>query len=416
VKILIALIGIILFIGLMWFKYSRPVNVDAIKIIPSTIEITMKEQGTVTSFNEYPVNSFTKGRIEELPITEGQEVKKDQILLRISSKELEFELKNLNAKLQSILGQEQEINKSPLKSEIEKQQIAINESRRNLEKSINDYNNVSQDYLDLKVSKTELDNARKIMEDLRSALSKEETTLKLLRDSALPTEGNTKYYKGQRDSINAEIENIKYKLSKNEFIAPFDGIIQGLKIKQGDVVMQDMNLFTVVEKERYIVEVFVLPEDAVFLKDGDKVKLIQKRKDEDVEFSGEIKRISKTASEKISSLGISENRVKITIEPYKSLNGDLSIFPGFTMDVKFTLQSRENALGVPKNSVFSSNGKEYVWKIIDNKAKLSEVRKGFKTDDSILIEEGILPYDIIVYNPQEKELKDGANVSYKIED
>jgi multidrug efflux pump subunit AcrA (membrane-fusion protein) len=81
--------------------------------------------------------------------------------------------------------------------------------------------------------------------------------------------------------------------------------------------------------------------------------------------------------------------------------------------VKFVLQSQKNTIAIPKNSLFTNDGKDYVW-LIDknNKTLLKEVKKGFKTEDSIVILEGLKTGDILVYNPQEKEIKEGMKVSY----
>ena len=57
----------------------------------------------------------------------------------------------------------------------------------------------------------------------------------------------------------------------------------------------------------------------------------------------------------------------------------------------------------------SINEKHYVYKILDDKAMLTEVQIGIKNDSVIEIKSGLNVNDIVIYMGQEK-LKDGSKI------
>ena len=159
--------------------------------------------------------------------------------------------------------------------------------------------------------------------------------------------------------------------------------------------------------ENYEVSAFLLTEDVINVTQGSKVRLIQERRNGDYEFSGTVKEIAPTAIEKVSALGLTERRVKVTIQPEEQIP---ELRPGYALDVKFTVLEQENKLAVPKTSLFPYEGGDAVWVVRNGKAVIQTVIKGLKTDEKVVIEEGLKAGDKIIKNPQLEGLEEGKRV------
>ncbi|MEW9668179.1 biotin/lipoyl-binding protein [Ammoniphilus sp. 3BR4] len=180
--------GIILALGLVaYFIYasSQPLEAEWVEIQPQTVAQTIKEEGIVASATERPVYSLINGKIIRLAAKEGQQVKKGDLLAEIESKDLEFQLQQLQAQkksllgqekkseqdiqqqlgqlrgqLESIQGQEKQSNKDPYASQIKLQQLVVEDLKRQLDISKEDYNRIQALYNSGAVAKKEVDDAQ----------------------------------------------------------------------------------------------------------------------------------------------------------------------------------------------------------------------------------------------------------------
>lgn len=166
-------------------------------------------------------------------------------------------------------------------------------------------------------------------------------------------------------------------------------------------------MMTLVGAGHYQIESYLLTEDIISVKTGMKVKLIQERKDEDYAFEGLVTAIAPSAVEKISQLGLAEQRVKVTIQP----EGEIpELRPGYALDVEFTVLQQENKLAVPKISLFPYEDGDALWVIRDGRAEIQPVEIGLKTDEEVVIEKGLKAGEQIIKNPDLEGLEEGKRV------
>ncbi|HAA34463.1 MAG TPA: efflux RND transporter periplasmic adaptor subunit, partial [Firmicutes bacterium] len=158
----------------------------------------------------------------------------------------------------------------------------------------------------------------------------------------------------------------------------------------------------------YEVEVFLLAEDVAHVQPGMEVSVTYKGLGgEEEEFGGKVKKIAQAAVERISSLGLVERRVKVTV----ALSGDMSsLRPGYAMDVTFVTRREEDRLVVPKTALFNYEGQDAVWVVRQGRAKIQAVEKGLETDDGIVVFSGLVEGDLVIRNTRLDGLKPGARV------
>lgn len=105
-------------------------------------------------------------------------------------------------------------------------------------------------------------------------------------------------------------------------------------------------------------------------------------------------------------MGIEQKRVKADIE-FKNI--PKNIRPGYELDIRIIQESKENTLIIPENAVFSMGDKDYVFKIVNNIALLTEIQLGIESEKNIEVISGLEEGDTVIRSP-ESELEDGNKV------
>lgn len=339
---------------------SQNLKADLLQVQPGTIAQTFTEEGRVVPEREIPLYTTNGGKVTKLAVHEGQKVWKGSFLFSFDTTELTLQLHQLQGQLKSIRAQQE-----------------------------------------LELSQLELDKKKQLYEI--GAISQKEY------EDALNT-ANSSYYPGQIEALQAQIDAVQYKINESTVYAPANGTVAELKIKEGMFLTPGTPLMTVYQNEQYLVEVYVLTEDAVHIQPGMKVQLIQDNQKKDLVFTGRVEKIAPSAEEKMSTLGLLEQRLKITISPIMPEN--LQLKPGYALDVQFTVDEQENVLTVPKTALFPYENGEALWVVRKNTAQIQPVKTGFENEQEIVITEGLKAGDSVILDPQLEGLKEGAKINH----
>lgn len=455
--------GVVLIILFSIFSALKPLKAEVIQMVPKTVEVSFREEGTVVAQKQETIYPRIQGLVEEVHVKEGDSVKEGELLVKIDTKDMSYQLAqleeqkrstmgqekqvydemkqqlvSLRAQLQSLEGQKKEVNSAPYKSQINQQQLMIQEAKRQFKMAEEEYERINILFESGAVSKKEKDYAEQALNQAKDNLKIQEEVLVLLKEqtegSELNYEGQRKaiesqiallqsqlneetgssgtiqYYKGMIESLDAQIEQMKHQIEQGAIKAPFTGIVKDLKAKKGMPVSSQGALLSVFQPETYEVEAFVLTEDIIGVEEGMSVELIQERKDQDVFFNGIVDRIAPSAEDRISSLGLTEQRVKVTIKLNET---ETKLRPGYALDVNFVSYKEENKLAVPKVVLFPYEDGEALWVVEGGKAKIQPVVKGLENDQEVVIVEGLEEGDIVIKDPQLEGLKEGKRINSK---
>lgn len=405
------IIGAILALGIGgYFVYNstKPLEAELLEVKAQTISQSFKEEGLVTAAVERPVYSVINGKIINIPVKEGQQVNKGDLLVEIEAKELESQLSQLKAQLESINGQEKQAKRTPYTAQVKQQQLMIDETKRQIELEKQNYNRIKTLYESGAVSKKELDDANNRVEQLENNLLQQEQALKLIEEQSKPLAGTDQYFKGLKESVTEQIDHLQYLIGNKRIVAPMSGIVNELPVREGVMVTAQTPLLTLTSNSELQVEVFLLTEDVISVEEGMSVTLIQKRKNGDLEFPGVVTAIAPAAEEKVSALGLTEHKVKVTVKPEANKAPELR--PGYALDVKFTTLEQENKLAVPKVVLFPYEDGDGLWLVKEGKATVQKVETGMETDELVVIEQGLQAGDVVVKNPQLEGLAEGKAV------
>lgn len=394
-------------------KEIEVAQVDAMTII-ETVSATGKIQPEI----EVKISSEVSGEIIDLPVKEGQVVKKGDLLVRINP---DLYTSGLNRSVASLSG---------TKAGLSQADAQFKEAKANYErnKTLFEKGIISKSDWDKAVSSYEVAQATK----------------------------QSAYYNVQ--SASATVNEARDNLGRTTIYSPADGTISSLGVELGERVlgtqqMTGTELLRVANLNNMEVEVDVNENDIVKINVGDSAKVevdayLKK------EFRGIVTSISNSASTALTADQVTNFKVKVRIlkESYADLlegkPANFSPFrPGMTATVDIITKRKENVLSVPISSVVvksdtSATAKPVVVKSKDDqnnnqkapksdkkfecvfvkegdKAKLRVIKTGIQDDTNIEISSGLKKGDIVIVGPYAtvtKDLNSGDLVYVKKDD
>ena len=387
------------------FKQIEVTNISLIDIV-ETVAATGKIQPEV----EIKLSSEVSGEIIKLPIKEGQQVKKGDLLVSINPDLVQALVNQSQAGLQNVKAQltQAEANLDNLK-------LNFDRNKELYEKGVISKSDWERTFTDYEVAKANVKSA---------------------------------YYNVQ--SAQSSVKQSRDNLARTSIFAPRDGTISKLSVELGERVvgtaqMAGTEIVRVANLNNMEVEVDVNETDIVKVNVGDstivEVDAYLKR-----EFKGVVTEIANTAENTLSVDQVTNFKVKVRILPesYKDLSADKpensSPFrPGMTATVDIITNKKENIIGVPisaiviKTDTSSARSKKIIKETISSKtekfecvfvkigdvAKLRVITTGIQDDSNIQITSGLKEGDEVItgpYNTVTKILKSGDQVESKLAD
>lgn len=377
-------------------------EVEVEQVIQRTVVETVSATGKIQPEIEVKISSEVSGEVIALPVKEGQQVKKGQLLARVNPEIFNSNLNRSQAGL------------SNTKAGLNQADATLKEAKLNFERNKKLYENGV-------ISKAEFD---RITATFENALASKQSA----------------YYNVQ--SASATVRESSDNLRRTSIFAPVDGTISKLDVELGETVlgtqqMAGTEMMRVANLNNMEVEVDVNENDIVKIEIGDEANVevdayLKKQ------FKGIVTSISNSASSALTADQVTNFKVKVRIlkESYTDLAqgkpANYSPFrPGMTATVDIITTRKENIIAVPISAVVmrtdttanrkvykaddeqeenkdadaivpaSKNEKRYECVFVKNgdKAKLKIVTTGIQDDTYIEILSGLNKGETIIAGP-----------------
>lgn len=381
-------------------------EVETEKLQRSTIVETVAATGKIQPEIEVKLSSEVSGEIIDLPINEGQDVKKGDLLVRINPDLVQAAVSQSQAALQN-----SRAGLAQAEASLNQATLTYNRNKPLFEKGV--------------ISRADFERAQA---DLEIAQAN--------RQSA--------YYNVQ--SVAAQVKQATDNLGRTSIFAPRDGTISMLNVELGERVvgtaqMAGTEIVRVANLANMEVEVDVNENDIVKIQVGDST-IVEVDAYLKKEFKGVVTEIANSAEATLTADQVTNFKVKVRIleDSYKDLlEGKRATYspfrPGMTATVDIITKKRKDVLAAPISAIVvktdtSSTKRETPKKSTDasaekfecvfvknaGEAKLRVVTTGIQDDSKIEILTGLDEGDEIIvgpYNLVTKTLKTGDKVEVK---
>ncbi len=423
------------------------------------------EEGIVGSNNYYNIYSPSNGEVLSVNVAVGDEVKKGDVIGEISSTQLDLQIETalqqqkgyeaqkngaktednlrkstikasideLNSQLETLKLQ-QSSGGTTKETQVELQQKLVDSSKKEYEKQQKDLEKYKTLYDVGAISKKDYENYESQVESSKMLYEQNKSQLELLKTGN--GQNSDEYFENAKNAINVQIANLNNQLGqdtlssniayydslitiskkqveglekqKQDLIvkSPFDGVISELPMAKTNYVSA-MSPVAVVNMQSGLIETYISTRDVDTVTVGSKVKIIVEKREGKTEYDGEVTSVENEAKVQVSAIGVEERKIKVTIAPHENLN----LINGFDVDVQFLLYEEDNAVAVPKESIFEYEDGFAVYKVVDGKATITPIEKGTELRAETIITSGLHSGDIIVKDGTDENVQDGVKIS-----
>lgn len=375
------------------YNYYKGTEVEVYKVKKRLYSQSFKEVGQVVPSKETSISSVRDGKIISLKVQEGQSIKSGDLILRLENKEIDYKIKDLEFQLKGIYAQKLQSNSKSNEAQVDGYKLQIKNLKSQLEAAKRDLSRVTILYKDGIVSKVDYEKAEQNVKNIESMILQEENNIQIVQKENSPVNGTNEYYSAIQESISTQIQALEYEKSKGDLYSPVNGTVKAVNIKEGAFVTSGTQVVELFSEGDYIIETYVSTKDINDIKLNMNVECILETNKKDLVFKGVVKKIAPAAVSKVSTLGLEEQRIKVTIKPELK---NIPVRSGYDLDVKFTTLQRENSIFITKSAVFPYNDGKAVWVINGSKAYIQPVKTGLEDNKDIIIESGLKEGDLVI--------------------
>jgi len=348
-KIIIAVAVIVLLGALVALSvHSSQSNVTAVttgKVVREDISAVVTGSGEIKPKTETNLGAQGFGKITKLYVKEGDTVKKGQLLVQLENVQPEADV---NAQRASIETSQMDLNAAD--AAIKTAVADVVRDKADLEQKTLDYNRAQQLYRDQLIAKSDFD-AKKAAYDVAVA------TLNQAESKVVEMKAQRASASGRVTQASATLKRLRDVLNKTEYVAPFDGIVTNLPVREGETVVIGIQnspgstLMTLADMSVITAEVRVDETDIVNVKIGEPAEVtIDALPDQT--FKGHVTEIGDQALVRSSGVATSQTtagtqeakdfKVVVTLD-----NPPANLRPGLSTTAKITTSSKSNVLAIP---------------------------------------------------------------------
>jgi len=437
----VALLGVV---GYSTLQFLSPgVAVEAARVERGDISEFVEERGKTRLPREYLITMPYAGRIESVALDEGDPVTAGQIVAQVTPLDLDLDVRAAQAavdRLDASIYESDDVTVettglAQAREYVESMDSTVAAARENVtaEKARLDYSNKNYERIARLArtgAKTEDDLDRARLDQVESDVEYRQSQLMLSAVESiqaatmlLPTSVQqyitrkglgSDVYRKQKTEAEIELEQVRRNQSLGAMSSPIDGVVLERPISNARYLAAGEVLLKIGRLDQLQVEVDVLSQDVVRVKEGDRVDLYGPTIGTDP-VAGLVSRIFPAGFTKISSLGVEQQRVRVIVDfdsaVLARLRDERKLGVGYRVLARIYTAEATDANFVPRAALFrGAAGDWQVYAIRDGRARLAGVKVGLVNDNQAQILDGLTATDVVILAP-ETNLVDGAKVS-----
>jgi len=296
IVVVLAALAVLVFVG---SRRETITTVQTEKVQRRTITQIVTATGKIQPEKKVKINAEVSGEIIELPVREGQSVRRGQLLVRIKP--------------------------DAYQAQFERAQASIGTAEANLRKAEAEYKRASELY------------SKKLISDSEMDISK----------------ASYQSAKANYDQAAASVKEARETLAKTAIYSPMDGVVSQLISElaervSGSSYMQGTEIMTIADLSRMEARVDVGENDVVMVTKGDTAR-IEVDSYPDRKFVGLVSQIANTA--KSRGLGTQDEVTNFEVRILIDTPEGVQFRPGMSMSADVETETHINVLAVPIQSV-----------------------------------------------------------------
>lgn len=366
----------------------NPTNVKVNEITPKKLRIYKTYVGYLKPKDRVVVRSETSGTVEKIKFEEGERVKAGDVLVHISTNELELRKSIARTNYDQSLS-DYHVEKSlyfnqgdNTQNKSEKTHVSLKQLKLRSDLAKAEYDHAKNDYVVQKrlfdknmISATTYDTFRTTLDIKR--ISWQQALLEL-EQAKVKDQVRLKNIRNAVDISKANLKLADLELEKSKVKAPFNGIVKEKIVQMGGFIQNGSDLVEIMDISKVLVRINI-PEKEMRYAAVDKPVSIKLDAMPGEEFKGMIKTLGLEADIKCRCFP-----ADVEID-----NQEQKLLPGMMARVSMLAVSEQNQIIVPRHAVLERQYGSMVFLAKDGKAHQVPVETGEMIKDSVQIVSGL---------------------------
>lgn len=382
---------------------------DTVLVQTTTVQRKDVLSSKVTASGEIRAKKFVdlqseiSGIITELPVHEGQSVKKGDILLRIDPIQTDAETRQAQAQydMNAAQARAQEFEILNAEAQLLRDEASLRSARAELEQAENNfltrqnsYKRQQQLFEDGLISRDSYETAQNDFRSAQSRLEVQKANLAQMENQINIAKNNIARMKTSQKASQAQVTSAAANLTKasdqsrkSQIVSPMDGVITQLKKEKGERAVPGMmtspeaTIMTIADLSTIQAQLKVDETDIVNLSLGD---IAQVKVDAlpDAVFEGEVTEIGNSPIDSTSSQEAKDFKVIVTLKSPSPL-----LRPGMSCTGDITTSTKHNVIAIPIQALTSRDvevDKEGKYHMPDlNKKSRSSVARAASSKENV---------------------------------
>lgn len=386
-----SLLGLVAAVMLFLAMRPQPVWVEPARAQKAPLEEVIVEEGETRVQDRYVVSAPVSGYLRRVELKVGDPVKAEQRLTELEP----LRSAALDARSRAEARAQIAAARSALESA--RQQVKVAAANEELARSeLGRVEKLAEKDL---VSSEKLQQARAEVQRSQAALRSARFNAEVARYQLQAAQTRLDY---SADSDEDRFDLVTLR-------APVAGaVLQVLRESEG-VVNAGQPIIEIGNPEALEVVVDVLSFDAVKLSSGTPVRIHGWG---GPTLEGVVRLVEPVGFTQVSALGVEEQRVRVIVDIRSPREQWRELGDGYRVDASFVLWQAANVLQIPLSAVFERNGKEFVFVIEDDHARLRAVKTGHSDGFMVEILEGLKDGEVVVRHTG-NQVSDGAPLALR---
>jgi HlyD family secretion protein len=374
------------------------IPVRAASVERSSIRSVISTNGKVEPSQNFEAHAPVNTTVRRLLVKEGDHVRKGQLLLQLDDAEARSQaaragalLKGADADVQAVQrgGSQEEL--LTLQTQIVKARTDRDAAQRSLEALRRLQQKGAASAGEVKEGESTLQRAQADVDLLEQKQKERYSTPEVERVEAQKLQGQAAY---------AAAQDI---LQKSNIVAPFDGVVYLVPVKQGAYVQAGDLLLQEADLSHVLVRAYVDEPDLGRLVHG---------QNSDITWDAMPGRIWQGAVATLPSTVKLRGTRNVGEATIAVDNHDLKLLPNTNVSVTIVVAQHDNVLTIPREALRQDDSKPYVYQIVDDRLHRHEVGVAASNLTKVEVSSGLNDKDVVALNSTStmKSLHDGIPV------
>lgn len=377
---------------------GEEVTQKSAEVARGDLMVSVGGSGKIEVSNEAKLTFGSGGKVDEILVSEGDEVSEGDVLAKLDADALELALSQAQvAHLQAVAARDQ------AEAAIGQAEVAVDQAE-----AARDQAKVSLEQADLNLELTELwssaaqiDIAELQVEAAKSQLAAAESQLTSAELQVEMAKLQVKAAELQVKSTYQAVEYAQKQLDEATITAPFDGVVASVYVDEGDMVAVTTTIIRLIDLTTMELKVDVDEIDIAQVKAGQRV-IIELEALPDLQLEGEVASVSLLAREE-AGLVLYEVKVGFGVPE------GIVLRVGMSATADIVIDERSGILLVPSRAIQDdSQGNPVVEVVvgeqIEERSVVTGISDGFDTE----IVSGLSEGDVVVYETKTKATSPGS--------